>query len=115
MTTTAEQWKVEDFRYNAPGREHVPTITNGTDAIAEILPLWHESNDREGERHANAQLVATAPELLAACEVLEARLTKVAHAFYVDGKPAALRKALDGWKEGAELARAAIAKARASD
>ncbi len=56
-------------------------------------------------------LFAAAPELLEALKAVEARLTAVARAFYVDGKAKALKAALTGWKDDIDPARAAIAKA----
>lgn len=59
----------------------------------------------------NATLIAAAPELLESLQRVEARLTAAARAFYGDGKRSKLQSALTGWKNDAELARAAIAKA----
>lgn len=64
-----------------------------------------------GETIQNAQLIAAAPELLEALKAVEARLTAVAWAFYVDGKAKALKAVFDGWKDDIDPARAAIAKA----
>ena len=52
------------------------------------------------------------PDLLAACEAMERRLTDCANAFYVKGKRSALLAAFTGWKDDIEPARAAIAKAK---
>ena len=63
---------------------------------------------------ANARLIASAPELLAALEATEAKLTQAARAFYGAGNAKALREAFEGWRTTAEAARAAIAKATAT-
>ena len=63
------------------------------------------------EHAANARLIAAAPELLAALTAVEARLTSVARAFYVDGKQKALQSAFQGWKDDITPARSALAKA----
>lgn len=65
MSHTKGPWKVKNWKYASPGRESVPTITNGQDAIAEVFPLWCP-DDRGDERAANARLIAAAPELLEA-------------------------------------------------
>ena len=49
-------------------------------------------------------------ELVSVLIVLEKRLTDCANAFYVDGKPAALRAAFNGWKTDIQQARAILAK-----
>ena len=59
----------------------------------------------------DAALLAAAPELLAALTAVEARLTSVARAFYVDGKQKALQSAFQGWKDDITPARSALAKA----
>lgn len=61
--------------------------------------------------NADAALVAAAPDLLAALQAVEARLTKAAEAFYVSGKQKDLQAAFDGWKVDARQARDAIYKA----
>ena len=66
------------------------------------------------EQQANARLIASAPELLAALEATEAKLTQAARAFYGAGNAKALREAFEGWRTTAEAARAAIAKATAT-
>jgi len=66
---------------------------------------------RGGDSAANARLIAAAPELLAALTAVEARLTSVARAFYVDGKQKALQSAFQGWKDDITPARSALAKA----
>jgi hypothetical protein len=87
-------------------REHNigETFCNGSGNASEYPPL--------AESFANARLIAAAPELLAALEIVEARLTVAARAFFVGGKPSELRKALNGWIVDADLARDAIAKAK---
>ena len=57
---------------------------------------------------ANATLIRSAPELLAALEAVEARLTRVARAFYEGGKASDLREAFSGWRDDAEKAREAL-------
>lgn len=52
------------------------------------------------------------PDLLAALELVEARLTAVGRAFYVTGTKKSLQEALKGWVNDAELARAAVARAK---
>lgn len=74
-THTPGPWRVDIFRYNAPGREAVPTIVTPADAIAEACPLWCP-DDREAERLANARLIAAAPDLLAACQAALSQLTE---------------------------------------
>ena len=56
------------------------------------------------------QLRSDNERLREALATLEKRITQTAHAFYVVGKPSALRAAFDGWKLDAEQARAALAK-----
>ena len=68
----------------------------------------------DGAGQANARLIASAPELLAALEATEAKLTQAARAFYGAGNAKALREAFEGWRTTAEAARAAIAKATAT-
>lgn len=80
--------------------------------IATVRPVaTHSTPQTDAEMVANARLIAAAPELLAALIACEAKLTAVCRAFYVDGKPAALRAASADWIKVAEPARAAIAKA----
>ena len=90
---TAGPWRVEEWRYAVPGREHVPTIQNDHDAVAEAMPLWGEN--REAERLANAQLIAAAPAMLAA-------LADIAHT--IEDDP-------EDWQEALRIANAAIAAA----
>lgn len=66
----------------------------------------------EKEREKAMLLAAAAPELLAALEDAEAKLTAICRAIYVAGKASAVKEASSGWKEAAEPARAAIAKAK---
>lgn len=54
----------------------------------------------------------TIEALLTALEITEAKLTAAARAFFVVGKPAAVREAFAGWREIAEPAREIIAKIR---
>ena len=61
-----------------------------------------------------AKLEAINAELLAALEATEAKLTQAARAFYGAGSAKALREAFEGWRTAAESARAAIAKATAT-
>ena len=68
---TPGPWRVEDWSYSQPGREHVPTIVNGSDAIAQALGLWRDGADDTDERNANANLIAAAWELLEIVKVLE--------------------------------------------
>lgn len=58
-----------------------------------------------------AQQVAALPELLAALQAVEKRLTGCANAFYGAGTSKALRAAFADWKADIAPARAAIAKA----
>lgn len=70
MKHTPGPWIVDDWQYQQAGREHVPTIRTNTDAVAEALSLWSELADRELERLANARLIAAAPDLLVACNLV---------------------------------------------
>lgn len=51
---TPGPWVLDDWHYQQAGRESVPVIRTSADAIAEVLPLWSDSRDREDERLANA-------------------------------------------------------------
>ena len=75
---TPGPWIVDDWQYSVPGREHVPTIVNGRDAVAEACPLWHEvGEDREPERKANAALIAAAPDLVEALESVRSNMQAI--------------------------------------
>jgi len=73
-----------------------------------VKPLSMEGRKDD---HANARLIAAAPELLEALKAIEGRITKAANALYVSGKRSDLHAAFDGWKVDAQQARAAIARA----
>ena len=82
----------------------------GTDALEQVANAEHICacwNACEGINPAEV------PEIVEALGKVEARLTSVARAFYVDGTSAALRVALHGWQDDIEHARAALAKAKA--
>ena len=102
---TPGPWRVEDWQYPATGREHVPTVQTDTDAIAEALPLWHDTEDREAERLANARLIAAAPELL---EALQECVTDENAACIVQNDVAYM---IRRFKAINDIARAAIAEA----
>ena len=61
---TPGPWHVEKWEYP---KETKLIIQNGNDATCEILDLWC-MDDRTEERDANARLIASAPDLLAACK-----------------------------------------------
>lgn len=86
------------------------SIIYAEDGYAVANAVTYHNRDRDSR--ADAELIAAAPELLAALERVEARLTAAARAFYVEGKPAAIRKAFDGWKDDIEPARDALNKAK---
>ena len=77
----------------------------------DVVALVPKTDDVERPELAIANLFAAAPELLAALQAVEKRLTDCANAFYGAGTTKALRAAFDGWKADIAPARAAIAKA----
>ena len=125
---TAGPWKASGFTiyatpekrsFGGPEREYLRPVCSmepGETDGPEYLD-WSggaEYNERlpgDAEAHANARLIAAAPELLEALKAIEGRITKAANAFYVSGKRSDLQAAFDGWKVDAQQARAAIARA----
>lgn len=71
MTTTQDKtkhtsgpWMVQTWNYQDKHRRNVPVIVAKSDAICELYNLWDREQDRELERLANAQLIASAPDML---------------------------------------------------
>lgn len=91
------------------GGEHVEGVRD-----CDGMGIANCGNGEHGKANAAriALCVNAHDDLVSALEATEARLTAAARAFYVGGKPSALRAALDGWKADAEAARAVIAKAK---
>ena len=87
--------------------------SDGDELTIALIDTIHTVKDKS-EQEANALLIASAPDLLAALEATEAKLTQAARAFYGAGNAKALREAFEGWRTTAEAARAAIAKATAT-
>lgn len=79
--------------------------------FGQVAAIVAENCDDDDQVYADARLIAAAPDLLESLVRVEARLTAAARAFYGTGKRSALQEAFRDWKEDAELARAAIAKA----
>ena len=105
-------------RQHTPGPWDVETkgsrhFVDGADRLT-VAYLDRAGVRERAEIEANALLIASAPELLAALEATEAKLTQAARAFYGVGNAKALREAFEGWRTTAEAARAAIAKATAT-
>jgi hypothetical protein len=68
---TPGPWVVDTWQYPTDPKTIIQTAT---DAIAEVYDLWCPA-ERTDEKAANAQLIAAAPELLAALvEMLEAQV-----------------------------------------
>jgi hypothetical protein len=117
MTHTPGPWTVENWSYEN-GAKIVPTIKSGTDAVAEILDLWCP-DDRKGERAANADLIAAAPDMLAALEYAADRLEAWADHHQIvargmsDGPECSSQMNIcKNYGEIAQTARAAIDKAK---
>ena len=91
---TPGPWRLEWWEYKGR-REPVLTVRTDADAVAQVMGLWRDGADDSDERQANARLIAAAPDLLAALE----SLLNETNAGTWDCLPA-------------DLARAAIAKAR---
>lgn len=72
MMHTPGPWRIEVWHYTNGDRQ-VPTIQTDKDAIAQLYDLW-PPDEREGERDANALLIAAAPDLLHACKLARAAL-----------------------------------------
>ena len=101
MTTTQDKtrhtggpWMVQNWNYQDRHRRNVPVIVAKSDAICELYNLWDREQDREQERLANAQLIASAPELLAAvCQLRDYLQTlagevQIPSSLYLQGKRA---------------------------
>ena len=94
-------------RQHTPGPWYLNPRGWVVQSTGDIVTRLECSNNKE----ADARLIAAAPELLAALEATEAKLTQAARAFYGAGNAKALREAFEGWRTTAEAARAAIARA----
>lgn len=105
---------------HTPGPWHVTADYCGALAVNDHLQFPSEFpvaliGGPLADKRANARLIAAAPDLLAALERVENRLTMAARAFYGAGRAKDLRAALDNWIADAETARAAIAKAKGGE
>jgi len=107
-THTAGPWYTTDGAEVCPMEGEAAHVT-----LAHVVGTQKGESSWIGQEEAvaNAKLIAAAPDLLAAIQAVEKRLTACANAFYVSGKASALKAAFDGWKDDIAPARAAIAKA----
>lgn len=99
---------VQNWNYQDRHRRNVPVIVAKSDAICELYNLWDREQDREQERLANAQLIASAPELLDALRWFADELPSIIRTSCPEGVPMIVSDAHD-------KARAAIAKAEGRD
>ena len=102
--------------FSGPGYYNNPSIesADGKEIVGCGEYLVFGPTFKKEERAANVRLLCSAPDLLAALEATEAKLTQAARAFYGAGNAKALREAFEGWRTTAEADRAAIAKATAT-
>jgi hypothetical protein len=71
-THTPGPWRVENWIYQ--NAREVVTIQTDKDAIATACNIWRDGDDSTFEVIANARLIASAPDLLAALKDAEALL-----------------------------------------
>ena len=95
-------------RQHTPGPWHLNPRGWVVQSTGDIVTRLECSDNKD----CDALLIAAAPDLLAALEATEAKLTQAARAFYGAWSAKALREAFECWRTTAEAARAAIAKAR---
>jgi len=100
---TPGPWKVTEWTYQQ-GKEARCMIEAANDAVATVTDLWC-MDDRAAEREANARLIASAPDLLHALELLLPWAKT-----YIETQRTPLHG--KGEFQRIEIARAAIARAK---